>query len=451
MCAVLLIARADGQQWPSFRGPQASGIGDGQRPPVTWDALGSRNVAWKVPLPGLGHSSPVVWGDRVFVTTAESTRPTPVFRRDVTAREGEVINIDSSGDRTRHTWRVHSLDKRTGRILWTTTAHEGVPAVDRHLRNTHASSTPATNGEYVVVLFGSEGLYSYRLDGSLAWKRSLGVLDAGSIDDPDFQWGTASSPIIFRHLVIVQCDVQDGSFVAAYELATGREVWRTVRDEFSSWSTPTVYDQGGRVELVTNGTRFARGYDPLTGVERWRLGGNSENAIPTPVVTTDLIFVTSGYRPVQPIVAIRPGASGDITPAAASPTGSVAWSTRRGGPYIPTPIVYGDLLYVLANNGVLTAYRAKTGDRVYQQRLADRGGAYSASPVAADGRLYFASEDGDVHVVKAGGEYELLASNPVGDVIMATPAISDGLLLVRTLHHLYAFGDTAPATRGERR
>ncbi|MGH9346617.1 MAG: PQQ-binding-like beta-propeller repeat protein [Vicinamibacterales bacterium] len=450
--AFLLDARADGQPWPSFRGPQASGIGDGQGPPLSWDATTSRNVVWKAALPGLGHSSPVVWGDRVFVTTAVSSRETPVFRRDVRTREGDVINIDSSGDRTSHAWRVYCIDRRTGKILWDTTAHQGVPRVDRHLRNTHATATPATNGEYVVVFFGSEGLYSYRMDGSLAWKRSLGVLDAGSIDDPDFQWGTASSPILFRNLVIVQCDVQDGSFVAAYELATGREVWRTSRDEFSSWSTPALHDYGSAAELVTNGTRFVRGYDPLTGRELWRLGGGSENAIPTPVVTKDLIFVTSGYRPVQPIFAIRPGARGDITPGPdGSGNGSVAWSTRRGGPYIPTPIVYRDHLYVLANNGVVTAYRAGTGERVYQRRLADRGGAYSASPVAADGRLYFASEDGEVHVVKAGAEYELLSTNPVGDVIMATPAMSGGLLLLRTLHHLYAFGDAVSATRGDGR
>lgn len=403
-------------------------------------------------MPGLGHSSPVVWGDRVFVTTAVSARKTPVFRRDVSTRQGEVINIDSSGDRTSHIWRVYCLDSRTGTILWQATAHAGVPRVDRHLRNTHATATPATNGEFVVVLFGSEGLYSYRMDGSLAWKRSLGLLDAGSIDDPDFQWGTASSPIIFRNIVIVQCDVQDGSFVAAYELATGREVWRTSRDEFSSWSTPTVHDQGSKAELVTNGTRFIRGYDPLTGKELWRLGGSSENAIPTPVVTRDLIFVTSGYRPVQPIFAIRPGASGDITPGSdGSSHRSVAWSTRRGGPYIPTPIVYREHLYVLANNGVLTAYHAMTGERVYQRRLAERGGAFSASPVAADGRLYFASEEGDVHVVKAGAEYELLATNAVGDVIMATPAVSRGLLLLRTLHHVYAFGDRSSARRQEAR
>jgi formylglycine-generating enzyme required for sulfatase activity len=434
----------DAQHWPSFRGRHASGIADGQHPPLSWDALASRNVVWKVPVPGLGHSSPVVWGDRVFVTSAVSSRPQSVFRRDVTSREGDLINIDSSGDRTRHVWRVYCLDKRTGKMLWEATAHDGVPVVDRHIRNSHATATPATNGEYVVVFFGSEGLYAFRMDGTLAWKRDLGVLDAGSIDDPDFQWGLASSPVLFRNLVIVQCDVQDGSFLAAFDLVTGREVWRTQRDEFSSWSTPTIYEHGSTTELVTNGTRFVRGYDPLTGTELWRLSSGSENAIPTPVATADLIFVASGYRPVQPIAAIRPGAKGDITPGEGSTSNtSVAWSTRRGGPYIPTPLVYGEHLYVLANNGVLTTYDARTGARVYQQRLAGRGGAFSASPVAADGRIYFASEDGDVHVVKAGAAYELLATNPVGEVMMATPAISQGLLLVRTLHHLYAFGDSA--------
>ena len=432
------------QHWPSFRGANASGIGDGQSPPVVWDATASLNVSWKVPLPGLGHSSPVVWGDRVFIAAAITSRPDPVFRRDVTNREGSLINIDPSGDRSSHVWRLYALDKRTGRILWDVKAHEGVPKVDRHLRNTHATATPATNGEYVVAFFGSEGLYSYHMDGRLAWKRDLGVLDAGSIDDPDFQWGTASSPIIYRNLVIVQCDVQDGSFLAAFDIASGREIWRTARDEFSSWSTPAIYDSATRPELVTNATRFIRGYDPLTGKELWRLGGNSENVIPTPVVTRDLIFVTSGYRPIQPIYAIRPGALGDITPTSDQPANeSVAWSLRQGGPYIPTPIVYRTHLYVLANNGVLTVYDTASGKRVYQRRLADRGGAYSASPVAGDGRVYFASEDGDVHVIKAGAEYELLATNPVGGVVMATPALSEGLILVRTLHHVIAFGAIA--------
>jgi outer membrane protein assembly factor BamB len=440
----LTTAAAHAQHWPSFRGDHAAGVGDGQHPPIEWNVATATNVAWTVPLPGLGHSSPVVWGNRVFVTAALTSRPEAVFRRDVTSREGQIINIDPSGDRTSHKFRVYCLDKRTGQILWEATAHEGVPKVDRHLRNSHATATPATDGTYVVAFFGSEGLYAYRVDGSLAWKRDLGTLDAGSIDDPDFQWGTASSPILYRGLVIVQCDVQDGSFVAAFELASGREVWRTQRDEFSTWSTPVVHDFGRRPELITNGMRFIRGYDPLTGTELWRLGGNSENVIPTPVVTRELIFVTSGYRPIQPIYAIRPGSSGDLTlEKDRSSSTAIAWSYQHGGPYIPTPIAYGPHLYVLANNGVLSVYESSTGKRLYQQRLADRGGAYSASPVAADGRIYFASEDGDVHVVKAGAEYQLLATNPVGGVMMATPAISDGLLLVRTIHHLIAVGSTA--------
>jgi outer membrane protein assembly factor BamB len=452
MVVMLLVAGVNAQHWPSFRGPNASGIADGAQPPLSWDVPTSRNLVWKVALPGLGHSSPVIWGDRVFVTTAVTSRVAPVFRRDVSGRDGNVINIDSSGDLSPHRWRVYCLDRQTGRILWDVTAHEGVPRVDRHLRNTHASATPATNGEHVVVFLGSEGLYCYDMDGRLVWKRDLGVLDAGSIDDPDFQWGMASSPILYRDLVIVQCDVQGSSFVAAYELATGREVWRSARDEFSSWSTPTVYDFGTKPELITNGTRFVRGYDPLKGIELWRLGPNSENAIPTPVVTRDLIFVTSGYRPVQPIYAIRPGATGDITLALdTSNSGWVAWSSSRGGPYIPTPVVYREHLYVLGNNGVLTAYAVQSGKRAYQRRLAGQGGSYSASPVAADGRIYFASEDGDVHVVKAGAEYELLATNHVGEVMMATPAVSRGMFLVRTLHHLFAFAESPPAAADGRR
>jgi outer membrane protein assembly factor BamB len=433
---------AQAQHWPSFRGANASGVADAGQPPVTWDGVKSINIAWKTAIPGLGHSSPVVWGDRVFITTAISGNPQSVFRRDVVTRQGEIINIDSSKDVSPHAWRLYSLDKRTGAILWSRTAAEGVPRTDRHMKNSHASATPATDGVHVVAFFGSEGLYCYDVNGKLLWKQDLGVLDAGSFDDADFQWGTASSPIIHDNLVFVQCDIQTGSFVAAFDVATGKQVWRTMRDETPSWSTPTVYRGAGRTELVTNATRYARGYDARTGRELWKLAGNSENVAPTPIVTEDLIFVSSGYRPTQPIYAIRPGAAGDISlTGGATSSEQIAWSVTRGGPYIPTPIVYRDQLYVAANNGVLTAYDARTGERIYQRRLGDSGGAYAASPVAANGRLYFTSEDGDVLVVKAGPEYELLATNPMGEVCLATPAVAGDMIVMRTQHHVFAIAE----------
>jgi outer membrane protein assembly factor BamB len=238
--------------------------------------------------------------------------------------------------------------------------------------------------------------------------------------------------------VIVQCDIQKNSFIAAFDVATGNPLWRTAREEIPSWSTPTVYERDGRTELVTQATGFTRGYDPATGKELWRLSGNSEIAIPTPIVGPNLIIVTNGYTPIQPIYAIKPGASGDITlKKDQTSSESVAWSTPRGGPYIPTPVIYGDHLYVLAITGVLTSYDVRTGQRIYEQRVG-MGGSFSASPVAADGKLYISSEDGDVYVVKAGPQYELMASNSIGEVLMASPAISDGIVFFRGLRNVFA-------------
>jgi outer membrane protein assembly factor BamB len=252
----------------------------------------------------------------------------------------------------------------------------------------------------------------------------------------------------------VQADIQKGSFVAAYDLKSGKQVWKTLREgELPGWGTPTVYEGKTRAELVTTGAKYVRGYDPLTGKELWRLGPMSEITTPTPIFAHDLIYVASGYAPIQPIYAIRPGASGDISLKDEKESSEfVAWSKKRGGPYMPTPVVYGELLYTVSNQGVVTAYQAKTGERVYQQRIADRGGAFTASPVAADGKVYLSSEDGEVFVFKAGPKHELLSVNPMGEVLMATPAISDGLLIVRGLKHLFALTDAAsePVKKAEK-
>jgi len=270
------------------------------------------------------------------------------------------------------------------------------------------------------------------------------VLDSGWFYDADYQWEHGSSPVIYRDLVIVQADVQKDSFIAAYNIKTGKLAWKTSRDEISSWGTPTVYEGKTRAEVITNGSKAIRGYDPMTGKELWRLTPNSEVTTPTPFAARDLIFVTSGYRVIQPIYAIKPGATGDISlKDGATSNTYIAWSKTRGGPYMPTPIVYGDVLYTCSNQGVVTAYNADNGERLYQERLGGKGGAFTASPVASDGKLYFSSEDGEVFVVKAGPKYELLATNPVGEVMMATPAISEGLVFVRGRSHLFAFGDAS--------
>jgi outer membrane protein assembly factor BamB len=425
--------------WPSFRGPNASGVADGQMPPTSWDAEKGTNIWWKTPIPGLGHSCPVVWGDRIFVTTAISGDPNSKFR------PGQYGDVDSVNDNSVHSWRVYCVDKRTGQVRWERTAHEGAPKVKRHTKGSHANPTLATDGKHLIACFGSEGLYCYDLDGSLLWHRDLGVLDSGWFFDSDYQWGFASSPIIYKGLVIVQCDIGKNSFIAAYNIEDGNRVWITPRDETPSWGTPTLFEGKNRVELVTNATKFIRGYDPATGKELWRLGRNSEITVGTPVSGDGLIFVTGGYPPVRPVYAIRAGASGDITlPKGKTSNDFVAWSNDKNGTYMPTPIVYRDYLYTCNNNGLVTCYECKTGKQVYQERVRGRGG-YTASPVAADGKLYFTSEEGGVQVVKAGPKLEPLSSNPIGDVCMATPAISDGMIFIRSQHYLFGIGRRALA------
>ena len=431
---------ANGQNWPQFRGPGASGVVEGQPSAVTWNPEKSLNTRWKTAIPGLGHSSPVVWGKKVFVTTAVTSGA-----KDET-RYGLYGDVAPVKDDPKHAWKVYALDKETGKILWERTAYEGLPKVKRHPKSTHSDSTPVTDGKYLIALFGSHGLYAYDLNGKLLWKQDLGVLDSGWFYDADYQWEHGSSPVIYKDLVIIQADVQKDSFIAAYYLKSGKLAWKTPREEISSWGSPTVYQGKTRAEIITNGSKAIRGYDPATGKELWRLTPNSEVTTPTPFVAHDLIFVTSGYAPIQPIYAIRPGANGDISLKDGKDSNEfIAWSKQRGGPYMPTPIVYGDLLYTCSNQGVLTAYNAKTGERAYQERLGGKGGAFTASPVASDGKIYLSSEDGDIFVVKAGPKYELLATNPVGEVMMASPAISDGLLIVRAHNHLFAFGTTATA------
>jgi outer membrane protein assembly factor BamB len=439
-CLCLSAVSVQAQNWPQFRGPGAAGVVEGQPAVVAWDAEKSLNTRWKTAIPGLGHSSPVVWGNKVFVTTAVTSG-----QKDET-RYGLYGDVAPVKDDPKHTWKVYALDKQTGKILWERIAYEGVPKVKRHPKSTHSNSTPVTDGKYLVALFGSHGLYAYDLNGKLLWKQDIGMLDSGWFYDADYQWEHGSSPIIYRDLVIVQADIQKDSFIAAYSLKNGKLVWKTPREEISSWGTPTIYEGKTRTELITNGSKAIRGYDPLTGKELWRLTPNSEIPTPTPFVARELIYVTSGYAPIQPIYAIRPGATGDISLKEGTNSNSfIAWSKQRGGPYMPTPLVYNDMLYTCSNQGVVTAYNADNGDRLYQERLGGNGGAFTASPVASDGKLYLASEDGDVFVVKTGAKYELLATNKVGEVMMASPAISDGLIIVRGLNHIFAFGNAVTA------
>ena len=430
--AVFSTVALSAQHWPAFRGANAGGVADGTPTAVTWNVSTGQNVAWKAPVPGIAVSSPIVWGDRVFVSTAISSDPSQSIR---TGLYGDVEPVNDS---SKHTWRLMALDKKSGKVLWDQVAYEGVPKTKRHPKSSQASATPVTDGRHVIVSFGSQGLYGYDVDGKLLWKKDLGTLNAGWFFDPDYEWGIGSSPIIYKNLVIVQCDIQRNSFIAAFDTDSGKEMWRTSREEIPSWSTPTIFEANGKAELITQATTFTRGYDPMTGAELWKYSGNSEIAIPTPVVGPGVVVITNGYRGGQPIFAIKPGATGDITLAKDTTTSNfVSWSTTRGGPYIPTPVIYRDQLYVLLNNGVLASYKIATGEQIYQKRIGD-GGSFSASPVVGDGKIYCSSEDGDIYVIGAGPEYKEMAKNSIGEVLIATPAISDGLLIFRGLHNVYA-------------
>lgn len=423
------------ENWPSFRGPQASGIAARQNLPDRWDARTGENILWRTQIPGLAHSSPVVWGNRIFVTTAVSSDPNATFR------PGLYGDGDASKDRTRHRWMLYALDKRSGKILWERIAHEGVPIDKRHIKSTYANSTPATDGRIVVAWFGSQGVYAYDVNGRFLWKVDLGRLDFGAYDIPTYEWGSASSPIIWNNLVILQCDTQDDSFMLALDATTGKTIWKTEREEIPSWGTPTVATTSSGPELVANASNFIRGYDPRTGKELWRLGRSSKITAPTPVFADGMFVIASGRAPERPIFVVRAGARGDITlPEGKTSSEAVAWSRTGRGSYMPTPLIYDNILYVLANNGLLDAYDLPTGEEIYRQRLPLIGSGYSASPIAADGKLYLSNEDGEMLVIAAGRNFTHIATNTMGEMLMATPALSDGVMYVRSSKSLFAIG-----------
>ncbi len=429
--------RLSDYDWPQFRGKRAAGVAERSYLPIKWNTETYSNVRWKTAMPGLGHASPIVSGERVFIVTSTSSDPKPSLR------VGLYGDIRSVNDDSIHEWLIYCLDRETGSILWKRTVHKGVPMIKRHTKATHANSTPATDGRRVVVFLGSEGLYCYDVRGRLCWKNDLGPLDSGFYMVPAAQWGFASSPIIYRDIVIVQCDVQKNSFLAAFDLGTGRELWRTPRQDVPTWSTPTIHEGPDRTELIVNGYKHSGGYDPLTGRELWRIVGGGDIPVPTPIVADGLIYLASAHGMKAPLCAVRVGASGEITPPAeGTSTDSVAWYKNRDGTYMQTPLVYWDNLYACKDNGVLSCYAARTGELLYRERLGSGQTGFTASPVAADGKIFITSELGEIHVVRAGPRFELLATNSMGDVCMATPAISGQFLIVRTKSNVYGIEDS---------
>jgi outer membrane protein assembly factor BamB len=420
--------------WPSFRGGSASGTGTGT-PPTAWDLAKGTNVAWKTAIPGLGHSSPIVWGDRVFVTTAVATNG-----KEAPPVTGvmDVVGVELAVDTGEHEWRLYSLDRATGRTLWQQAARKGRPRSRHHRKSSHASATPATDGQHVVALMGSEGLFCYDFDGKLLWKKDLGLLDMGQVGNPEIQWGPASSPVIAGDRVIVQNDGQDVSWVAAYELATGKQVWKTSRSEQPSWSTPLVVRHGDRTLVVTASPTAVRAYDAVNGKEAWRLDDEAQVRVPSPIVSGDLVIVTGGYPPGgKPILAIPLSSTKSVS------RDKLPWRIDKGSPYTSTPLVSEGVLYALGDNGVLSVFDAGSGARLYQIRVGEGRSAFSASPVAAGGHVYMAGEDGDVFIMRAGRTFQPVGIQPFNETIFATPAIDGNLLIVRTRGHLIALGSAA--------
>jgi outer membrane protein assembly factor BamB len=419
--------------WPSFRGREASGVSDSQNLPDTWNPATGENIKWRTPIPGLAHSSPIVAGDTIYVTSAISGKDNATFK------PGLYGDGDASDDRSVHRWMLYAIDKRTGKILWERTAVQSEPANKRHIKSTYASASPATDGRIVVAWFGSQGIHAYDVDGALRWTVDLGRVDMGAYDIPAYEWGPASSPIIWNNMVIVQCDTQADSFLLALNAETGETIWKTDREELPSWGTPTVVTTPAGAELITNASNFVRAYDPATGKELWKLGGSSKITAPTPIFTSGLHVITSGRAPERPVFAVRPGARGDLTLAKdATANASVVWSKTGRGSYMPTPLAYRGIVYLLANNGVLDAYDALTGKEFYRQRLPLVGSGYSASPVAADGKIYLSNEDGEMLVVEASETFKHIATNSIGEMLMATPALSEGVMYVRGASTLFA-------------
>ena len=422
------------QQWPQFRGPFATGIMDNADLPEKWNIHTGENIRWKIEIPGLGHSCPVVWGDKLFVTTAISGSGSDSLK------VGLYGDIDEVGDRSVHEFILYFIDKYTGKVLLERVVHRGVPRTERHTKSSHANPTPATNGKYIVAFFGSEGMYCYDFEGTLIWKKDFGTMNAGPYTDPHVEWGFASSPILHENRVIVQCDFLGDGFIASLDVETGNKIWRTPREEISTWSTPNFYDHGSNRQIVVNGWNHMGGYDFDTGEQVWSLGGGGDAPAPTPVFANGLIYIHGAHGRDSPIFAIKPGARGDITLDRDSTSNEyIAWSIKRGGAYMPTNLVIGDFLYNLRMNGNLNCYHAVTVEVIYRERIPDAMGI-TASGVASDGKLYYSLEQGDVVVVKAGPDFEIISRNPLDDLIMATPAISGNMLYFRTQHFLVAVG-----------
>ena len=436
LTALVVGSTVSAANWPQFRGPQGQGVSDEAALPDSWGP--QSNVAWKTAVAGLGHSSPIVWGNHVFLTTAIEGEPLPgakapvhMLQEDPAKPATEFVHPDSLGADRKHTYKVIAVALDSGKVLWEQVAYEGPVYDGRHKRSSYASPTPITDGTRVFAYFGSEGLYAYDFKGRLLWKTDVG-------DIKTLGMGTASSPVLHKDLVILQCDEDNGeqSFIIALDAKSGKTVWQTKRPTSVTWTTPALVTVGSGVELVTAGNEFVIGYDPATGKELWRTKGLESNTIAAPLVGHGLVIVSAGY-PTKKVIAIRPGGKGDITG-----TDRIAWTYDKGTAYVPSPILYGDYVYLITDQGLLTCLDAKTGAVKYEGGRPPVPARFVASPVAFGGHLYITSIDGDTFVIKAGPTHEVVRTNELDEPVYASLAPAQGRLLIRGQGHLYCIKPT---------
>ena len=414
--------------WSQWRGPEGNGISPETNLPAEWSD--TKNIKWKSPIPGRGHSSPVVWDNKIFLTTDIEGELVPGAKAVDHKDEGKPFkHPDSVGADRKHSFRVLCIDRVTGKTLWERTAYEGTVYDDRHRKSSFASPTPTTDGTYVFAYFGTEGLFCYDFSGKLIWKVLPGPIATLGM-------GTATSPVLFENNVILQCDEDSGekSFIVALDKKTGKEVWKNPRKVQASWSTPLIVRGPQRTEMITSGNELIISYDPKTGKELWRTKGHESNAIATPLAGNGMVFVYAGF-PVKKTIAISLGASGDL-----SKSKNIVWEYDKGTAYVPSSILYGDYIYLLSDRGIITCLEAKTGKIVYEGGRIPIPATFTASPVAFDGKILLTSEDGDTFVIKAGPKHEVIATNSIAEPVYASPAISDGMIFIRGEKNLYCIG-----------
>ena len=422
------------RQWPGYRGYMASGVLDNANLPETFDLQNNINIRWKIEIPGLGLSSPAIWENKLFLTTAISESDKAGYKPGL---YGDVTPVKDSSV---HEWKVYCIDKNSGKMIWERTPYKGVPKIKRHPKSTHANTTIATDGKHVVAFFGSEGLYCYDFNGKLLWQKNFGVLKSVFFVMKNAEWEFASSPVIHNGVLIIQCDVLENSFVAAYDVRTGKELWKTQRDEYPGWCTPNIYTSEGKTYIAVNGYKNRGGYDFATGKEIWTMSGGGDIQIPTPITGNGLIYFNSAHGRSSPIIAVKTSAVGDITLKDGETTNTgIQWSMPRGGSYMHTMLLYGNHLYNVNWSGLINCFDPLTGKEIYNAKIG-KSKSFIASPVASDHKIFVVDEEGTVYIISDGDTFKLLAEIPLNDICMTAPAITDGMIYFRTQKYLIAAG-----------